>query len=71
MRSTIRAFSNSATAANTPSSSLPVAPLKGKIAFSSDRDGDREIYVMDDDGGNVKALTDKDKEDGGADWSSK
>jgi len=30
---------------------------KGKIAFSSDRDGNYEIYVMDADGENVRRVT--------------
>ena len=44
--------------------SLVLTPLmvcidaQARIAFSSDRDGNAEIYVMDDDGGNQHRLTD-------------
>ena len=43
--------------------------LKGTIAFSSDRDGDREIYVMDADGGPATQLTFNSAFDGNPDWS--
>ena len=33
------------------------APQKAQIAFSSDRDGNWEIYVMDTDGKNQRRLT--------------
>ena len=33
------------------------SPDGRKIAFVSDRDGDRDIYVMDADGSNVERLT--------------
>ncbi|MDE0502868.1 MAG: hypothetical protein OXI86_02220, partial [Candidatus Poribacteria bacterium] len=33
------------------------AALSGKIAFSSTRDGNHEIYVMDSDGGNQRRVT--------------
>ena len=36
---------------------LKVTGLVGKIAFVSDRDGDYEIYVMDEDGSNQTRLT--------------
>ena len=39
------------------------------IAFDSDRDGDREIYVMDADGANVRQLTSNDRFDGVPTWS--
>jgi len=43
--------------------------LKGTIAFSSDRDGDREIYVMDVDGGPATQLTFNSAFDGNPEWS--
>ena len=39
------------------------------IAFSSDRDGDSEIYVMNRDGSNLRQLTDNDGYDGTPRWS--
>ena len=43
----------------------------GKIAFSSDRDGNGEIYVMDADGSNLTRLTNNPANDGffGVAWS--
>ena len=41
----------------------------GKIAFSSDRDGDVEIFVMNADGGKVRQLTDNDERDQSPSWS--
>ena len=41
----------------------------GKIVFDSDRDGDREIYVMDADGGNPTRLTDNTAADRDPAWS--
>jgi hypothetical protein len=35
----------------------------------SDRDGDRDIFVMDADGGNVRQLTDDPEDDGYPAWS--
>ncbi|MDE0300638.1 MAG: hypothetical protein OXN17_18535 [Candidatus Poribacteria bacterium] len=40
-----------------------------KIAFTSTRDGDSEIYVMDADGGNQVRLTENPAEDYGPAWS--
>ena len=41
-----------------------------KIAFVSDRDGHSwEIYVMDDDGGNLRRLTDSPEGEWGPSWS--
>ncbi len=40
-----------------------------KIAFSSDHDGDSEIYVIDKDGANIKKLTDNQGYDGRPRWS--
>ena len=39
------------------------------IAFDSDRDGDREIYLMAADGSNVRRLTDREGMDGLPTWS--
>jgi len=38
----------------------------GRIAFTSDRDGDQEIFVMDADGANQTQLTFKTASDGSA-----
>ncbi|MCB8981701.1 MAG: PD40 domain-containing protein [Ardenticatenaceae bacterium] len=53
-----------------PTNSLPAAPepLPG-LVFTSERDGNWEIYRMDADGSNVVRLTDTDISEGGADWS--
>ena len=50
------------------------APVTGnladtKIAFTSSRDGNWEIYVMDSDGSNVTRLTNNSVEDGYSSWS--
>jgi TolB protein len=42
---------------------------KGKLAFTSKRDGDLDIYAMDADGKNVKRLTNELGYDGGPFWS--
>ena len=49
---------------------LPAAPepIPG-LVFTSERDGNWEIYRMDVDGGNVVRLTDTDISEGGASWS--
>ena len=47
---------------------LPPEP-PGKIAFSSDRGGNSDIYVMDPDGGGVLRLTDDPAEDLQPTWS--
>ncbi len=44
------------------------SPDRQKIAFSSTRDGNFEIYVMDADGGNVERLTFNNHPDGHPDW---
>jgi TolB protein len=56
---------------NTPASEwVPVWSPDGQtIAFSSDRDGDSEIYLMNRDGSNVRQLTDNDGYDGTPRWS--
>ena len=41
----------------------------GKIAFTSNRDGNLEIYAMNADGSDVKRLTDNPAEDSAAAWS--
>ena len=40
-----------------------------RIAFVSERDGNHEIYVMDDDGGNPRNLTNNRHEDSSPSWS--
>jgi TolB protein len=44
-------------------------PTGGKIVFTSDRDGDLDLYEMDEDGKNVKRLTSTPGYDGGAFYS--
>ncbi len=44
-------------------------PLEDRIAFSSDRDGDFEIYLVNMDGTGVEQLTDDPGEDRGPTWS--
>ncbi len=46
-----------------------VCPLDGSIIFTSDRDGDLELYRMDADGRNVRRLTHAEGYDGGAYFS--
>jgi Tol biopolymer transport system component len=45
------------------------APATAKIAFSSDRDGNFEIYTMDADGGGLTRLTENTAEDFSPTWS--
>ena len=45
------------------------APTSGRIAFTSHRDGNGEIYVMNADGSDVTRLTDNPAWDGDLDWS--
>ncbi len=45
------------------------SPDGERIAFVSDRDGHREIYVMDADGKNQKNLSNNDFDDWGPSWS--
>jgi Tol biopolymer transport system component len=46
-----------------------VCPLDGSLIFTSDRDGDLELYRMDADGSHVKRLTNAPGYDGGAYFS--
>ena len=53
-------------------SSAPGTPpiaTQGQIAFASERDGDREIYVMDADGRDLRRLTNDPAKDGPPAWS--
>ena len=45
-------------------------PAAGRIAFTSYRDGNREIYVMNADGSGVRRLTDNEADDGDPSWSA-
>ena len=51
------------------SQNLSTIELKGKIIFQSDRDGDKEIYIMNSDGSWLKKLTDNNAFDGYPVWS--
>lgn len=48
---------------------LPPPSGGDRLAFSSDRDGDFEIYLIDIDGSNLRQLTDNGGSDFDADWS--
>ncbi|MFN2280959.1 MAG: TolB family protein, partial [Anaerolineales bacterium] len=55
---------------NNGSSSQPAwSPLGSKIAFTSDRTGDPEIWIMDADGSNQVQITDSPGYDGAPIWS--
>lgn len=45
------------------------SPDGGRIAFTSNRDGNWELYAMDADGGDVTRLTDTAASEGNPDWS--
>ena len=45
------------------------AEAQAQIAFTSERDGNREIYLMDADGGNQRRLTNFNHTDGSPSWS--
>jgi hypothetical protein len=47
---------------------LAQAPQQARIAFTSNRDGNLEIYVMDVDGKNLRNLTNHSADDGISDW---
>ncbi len=51
-----------------PTSTL-LPPTAGRVAFSTDRDGNREVYVMNADGGGLRNLTRHPAQDGDASWS--
>jgi TolB protein len=55
------------TAASLPAGENP--PIPCRIAFDTDRDGNREIYVMDPDGSNLKNLTNNEGQDENPVWS--
>ena len=46
-----------------------LAAQKSQIVFTSTRDGNPEIYVMDSDGGNLKRLTENQADDSSPAWS--
>lgn len=50
-------------------SSAPDPVIEARIVFSSDRDGDSDIYVMDSDGSNAIQLTSDDVRNWGPQWS--
>jgi Tol biopolymer transport system component len=56
-----------------PNLYLPIVlknyPVITKIAFLSERDGNREIYVIDSDGSNLTRLTDNSADDSDQSWS--
>lgn len=55
----------------TPADTLPgdTSPLPCQIAFESDRDGNREVYVMEPDGSNLTNLTNNPADDMQPAWS--
>ena len=53
----------------TPTPTPEPPAVRTQIVFTSNRDGDWDIYVMDADGGNVRQLTDHPASDGSPDWS--
>src|SRR5437588_4855484 len=53
----------------TAATALPTLHANGKIAFTSDRDGNREIYVMNADGTNQFRLTNNSVVDDHPNWS--
>ncbi len=57
------------TPAPSPPAPTPMPPSGGRILFSSDKDGNREIYVMNSDGSNQTRLTFEPAEDRFPDWS--
>ena len=48
---------------------IVVVNAQAQIAFSSDRDWNMEIYVMDNDGDNLRNLTNNDFDDKYPSWS--
>ena len=57
------------TATATPTATTAPPPLTGKIAFTSNRDGIGEIYVMNADGSNQTNITNNAATDNSPDWS--
>ena len=55
--------------ASTPNQGSSAPLLNGKIAFTSTRDGNSEIYVMNADGTNQTRLTNNSDQDHSPDWS--
>ena len=47
---------------------MAVVDAQAQIAFSSERDGNSEIYVMDADGGNLRNLTNHPEDDDAPAW---
>lgn len=58
-----------AVATELPAPTATTEPIPCMIAFDSDRDGNREIYVMDPDGKNTVNLTNNPADDFGPAWS--
>ena len=54
---------------SSPKVDVDMPTLHGRIAFSSDRDGNRELYVMRADGADVTRLTGHPESDSSPDWS--
>ncbi len=59
----------SGTAGTVPASRAATAASDGRLVFTSKRDGNGEIYVMDPDGGRVRRLTNSAFDEGGPAWS--
>jgi Tol biopolymer transport system component len=65
-----RALSTSVTRSPTsPTPESPTVAPEGRIAFTSDRDGNPEIYLMDADGTGIERLTDDPAQDLYPAWS--
>ncbi len=64
------ANAQTAISATSTSTNSPLLRANGKIAFTSDRDGNREIYLMNNDGTNQVRLTNNAGADDFPAWSS-